>query len=135
MKVTEQIDALRVLATDPISYLVVPRMAACMIMLPLLNVLGLIIGTFGGVLVCTLNNGISAYTFWRSIEMFVTPSDVYLGMIKAVVFGMIVAVVGCSRGMLATAGAEGVGKAATETVVYSIMMIFAVNYLLSSVLF
>ena len=67
--------------------------------------------------------------------MFVTPSDVYLGMIKAVVFGMIVAVVGCSRGMLATAGAEGVGKAATETVVYSIMMIFAVNYLLSSVLF
>ncbi|MCI5837477.1 MAG: ABC transporter permease [Veillonellaceae bacterium] len=135
MKVTEQIDALRCLATDPVTYLVVPRMLACMLMLPLLNVLGLVIGVFGGMLVCTLVNGISAYTFWHSIETFVGPSDVYLGMIKTIIFGMIVAVVGCQRGMTSRAGAAGVGKATTQTVVYSIIMIFAVNYLLSEILF
>lgn len=135
MKVTEQIDALRCMATDPISYLVVPRMVACMLMLPLLNVLGLIIGIFGGVLVATLAGDVSAYTYWHSIETFVGAEEVYLGMIKTVVFGMIVAIVGCDRGLNCEAGAEGVGKATTQTVVYSIMMIFAMNYLLSSILF
>lgn len=135
MKVTEQIDALRCMATDPISYLVVPRMVACMLMLPLLDMLGLVIGTFGGMLVATLVNDISAYTFWHSIETFVVPKDIYMGMVKSMVFGMIVAVVGCDRGLHCEFGAEGVGKAAMQTVVYSMLMIFAVNYLLSTLLF
>ncbi len=135
MKVTEQIDALRCLATDPITYLAVPRMLACMLMLPLLDVLGLVIGTFGGMLVATLVSDVSAYTYWHSIETFVGPKDVYMGMIKTIFFGMIVAIVGCDRGMHCQAGAEGVGKATTQTVVYSMIMIFAVNYLLSNILF
>lgn len=135
MKVTEQIDALRCMATDPISYLVVPRMVACMLMLPILDMLGLVIGIFGGILVATLDSGVAAYTFWHSIETFVGAKDVYLGMFKTMIFGMIVAVVGCDRGLNCEAGAEGVGKAAMQTVVYAIIMIFAVNYLLSSILF
>lgn len=135
MKVTEQIDALRCMATDPVSYLVVPRMVACMLMLPLLDMLGLVIGTFGGMMVATLANDLSAYAFWHSIETFVLPKDIYMGMIKSMVFGMIVAVVGCDRGLHCDSGAEGVGKAAMQTVVYSMVMIFAVNYLLSTILF
>ncbi len=135
MKVTEQIDALRCMATDPVTYLVVPRMVACMLMLPLLDIFGLVIGTFGGMLVATLVNGISAHTYWTSIDTFVVPADVYMGMIKTVCFGMIIAVIACDRGMQAKSGAEGVGIAVTQTVVYAMVMIFAVNYLLSSVLF
>lgn len=135
MRVTEQIDALRCMAVDPVAYLVVPRIAACMAMLPLLNVFGVTIGIAGGMLVASLSANVSAYTFWNSIEMFCLPSDIYMGMVKSVIFGMIVALVGCDRGMTAEAGAEGVGKATTQSVVYSIIMLFAANYFLSSILF
>ena len=127
MRVTEQIDALR--------YLVVPRLVACMTMLPLLTVFGVTIGVGGGMIVASLTHGVSSYTFMHSIHVYCVPSDLYIGVFKSVIFGMIVALVGCDRGMTCTAGAEGVGKATTQSVVYSIIMLFAANYLLSSILF
>lgn len=135
MRVTEQIDALRCLAVNPVAYLVVPRVAACMTMLPLLNVMGVAIGIIGAMIVAALQHGVSAYTFFHSIQVFCGTEDIYIGLIKSIVFGMIVALVGCDRGMTCAAGAEGVGKATTQSVVYSIVMLFAANYLLSSFLF
>ena len=135
MRVTEQIDALRCLAVSPVGYLVVPRLVACMTMLPLLTVFGVTIGVGGGMIVASLTHGVSSYTFMHSIHVYCVPSDLYIGVFKSVIFGMIVALVGCDRGMTCTAGAEGVGKATTQSVVYSIIMLFAANYLLSSILF
>lgn len=135
MRVTEQIDALRCMAVNPVAYLVVPRFVACLTMLPILNVFGVTIGIAGGMIIAFFFDNVSAYTFLHSVDVFCGPSDIYIGMIKSIVFGMIVALVGCDRGMTCTAGAEGVGKATTQSVVYSIVMLFAANYLLSSVLF
>lgn len=135
MRVTEQIDALRCLAVSPVGYLVLPRLFACMVMLPLLTVFGVAIGVFGGMVVASLTHGVSSYTFLHSLDVYCVPSDLYMGVIKSVIFGMIVALVGCDRGMTCEPGAEGVGKSTTQSVVYSIIMIFAANYLLSSVLF
>lgn len=135
MRVTEQIDALRCMAVSPIGYLVVPRLVACMAMLPILNVFGVVIGVGGGMIVASLSHGVSSYVFMHSIRVFCVPSDLYIGVIKYIIFGMIVALVGCDRGMTCTAGAEGVGKATTQSVVYSIIMLFAANYILSSILF
>lgn len=135
MRVTEQIDALRCMAVSPIGYLVVSRLVACMAMLPILNVFGVVIGVGGGMIVASLSHGVSSYVFMHSIRVFCVPSDLYIGVIKSIIFGMIVALVGCDRGMTCTAGAEGVGKATTQSVVYSIIMLFAANYILSSILF
>ena len=135
MRVTEQIDALRCMAVSPIGYLVVPRLVACMAMLPILNVFGVVIGVGGGMIVASLSHGVSSYVFMHSSRVFCVPSDFYIGVIKSIIFGMIVALVGCDRGMTCTAGAEGVGKATTQSVVYSIIMLFAANYILSSILF
>lgn len=135
MRVTEQIDALRCMAVSPIGYLVVPRLVACMAMLPIQNVFGVVIGVGGGMIVASLSHGVSSYVFMHSIRVFCVPSDLYIGVIKSIIFGMIVALVGCDRGMTCTAGAEGVGKATTQSVVYSIIMLFAANYILSSILF
>ena len=135
MRVTEQIDALRCMAVSPVGYLVLPRLLSCMAMLPILTVFGVSIGVFGGMIVASLTHGVSSYVFIHSIEVFCIPSDLYIGVMKSVVFGMIVALVGCDRGMTCEAGAEGVGRATTQSVVYSIIMIFAANYLLSSILF
>lgn len=135
MRVTEQIDALRCMAVSPIGYLVVPRLIACMCMLPLLDVFGVAIGVGGGMMVASLSHGVSSYVFMHSIHVYCVPSDLYIGVFKSVIFGMIVALVGCDRGMTCMAGAEGVGKATTQSVVYSIIMLFAANYILSSILF
>ena len=135
MRVTEQIDALRCVAVSPIGYLVVPGLVACMAMLPILNIFGVVIGVGGGMIVASLSHGVSSYVFMHSIRVFCVPSDLYIGVIKSIIFGMIVALVGCDRGMTCTAGAEGVGKATTQSVVYSIIMLFAANYILSSILF
>ena len=131
MKVTEQIDALRVMAVSPVDYLIVPRMLACMIVVPLLTVFGDIIGVLGGWLVAVYYSGISSYTFLHSIEMFANLHDLTGGIIKAVFFGNVIAVLGCYYGLHCPNGAEGVGKATTRTVVTSIIVIFILNALLT----
>lgn len=135
MKVTEQIDALKVMATNPIGYLVVPRVIACMIMLPLLVVFADVIGTIGGYIVATGYAGINSVTYLQSIEHFVVMHDVTGGLVKAVFFGVIIAVIGCYQGLNAPNGAEGVGKATTSSVVGAIIAIFMSNCLLSLILY
>lgn len=135
MKVTEQIDALRVMATNPIAYLVVPRVVACVFMLPLLVVFADAIGTFGGYFVATQYYDISASMFTSSITNFAVLNDITGGLIKAAVFGFIIAITGCFKGLNAGEGAEGVGHATTGSVVASIVLIFVTNYFLSLILF
>jgi len=135
MKVTEQIDALRCMATDPVAYLVVPRFAACIIMVPILALYGYIIGTGGGYVVSTFLAGLTTYTYINSIEIFTAVSDVVYGMIKAMFFGGIISLIACHEGMHCKSGAEGVGQATTRSVVTSIIFIFICNYLLSIILY
>ena len=107
MKVTEQIDALRVMATSPIGYLIVPRMIACMAMVPVLTIFGDVIGILGGWLIAVGWSGISSYLYWNSITTFAVVHDITGGLVKAAVFGMFIAVLGCYCGLKAPAGAEG----------------------------
>ena len=135
MKVTEQIDALKVMSVSPVNYLIVPRMIACMIAVPLLTVFGDIIGVIGGWVVATQYSGISSYVFVNSIQMFATIHDLTGGMIKAIFFGNAIAVLGCYYGLNCPDGAEGVGIATTRTVVTSIIVIFILNALLTFIVY
>lgn len=134
MKVTEQIDALRVMAVNPVAYLVVPRLAACIFMTPVLVVIANVVGTLGGYVVASLY-GISSYTFFHSIKVFAVINDVTGGLVKAAVFGLIVSLIGCYQGLTAREGAEGVGQATTGAVVTSIILIFMSNYFMSLLLY
>ena len=135
MKVTEQIDALRVMAVNPVGYLVVPRMLSCMLMIPLLTVFGDVIGVAGGWVIATQYSSISSFLYLDSIDNFVDLHDITGGLIKAAVFGIVVALLGCYYGLHAPDGAEGVGKATTRSVVASIIVIFMLNVFLSLVLY
>ena len=135
MKVTEQIDALRVLATNPIEYLIVPRMIACMVMVPVLTVFGDFIGVVGGWGVAVSNPEISNSLYWDSIDMLMKMHDVTGGLIKAAVFGIVIAILGCYCGLHAPEGAEGVGIATTRSVVSSIIVIFMLNCFLSLIIY
>lgn len=135
MRVTEQIDALRVMAVSPISYLVGPRLLACVCIVPLLAFYGVMLGVVGGYVVATTITGISGDTFIHSIQIMAMYSDLTYGLIKASVFGGVIAIVGCYKGMHTKRDAQGVGQATTSSVVTSIILIFVLNYILSSVLF
>lgn len=135
MKVTEQIDALESFAVDPIRYLVVPRLFACMVMVPLMVVLGDIIGLTGGYFIVTELKGITGTMYLDSIRTFLSVPDVLKGMFKGILFGGIVAVIGCYEGLNTKKGAQGVGAATTNSVVFSMIIIFILNYFLSMLLF
>ncbi len=135
MKVTEQIDALKVMAANPISYLVVPRLIAVVLMMPILIVFANMIGNIGGWVVAHYYAGISTFTYENSIRTLAEIYDMVGGMIKGSVFGAIIAIVGCFKGLHAPNGAEGVGLATTESVVLSIILIFITNYFLSVILY
>lgn len=135
MKVTEQIDALRVMAVSPVDYLIVPRMIACMIVVPLLTVFGDFVGVLGGWAVAVYYSGISSFLFTNSIHVYVDAYDLVGGIIKAVFFGNVIAVLGCYYGLHAPEGAAGVGRATTRTVVASIIVIFILNALLTLILY
>ena len=135
MKVTEQIDALYVLKSDPIDYLVIPRLIACCSMLPILTIMSLSMGLIGGVFVAELFYGISQTTFIESIQSFLQIWDLVSAMIKAVIFGSIIAIIGCSWGLTTTGGAKGVGESTTTAVVMALIAIFIVNFFLSWIMF
>ena len=135
MRVTEQIDALYMLKTDPIDYLVIPRVLACCVMLPVLTLMSLITGTLGGLVIAENIHNISPYSFIFSIQTLVQPWDIISTVIKAVVFGGVIAVIGCNWGLTTTGGAKGVGQSTTAAVVTSLIGIFAANVILSWVLF
>jgi phospholipid/cholesterol/gamma-HCH transport system permease protein len=135
MKVTEQIDALRVMAVSPVAYLVAPRLWACVLTLPILGIFANVVGSWGGYFVAHAYAGVSSYSYLNSIKVFCVPFDIVGGLIKCMFFGGIVATVGCHKGLSAVAGAEGVGVATTGSVVLSIIMIFITNYFLSVLLY
>lgn len=135
MQVTEQIDALYILKTDPIDYLVIPRVIACCLMLPFLTILSLVTGMAGGMLVAMQMYGLSQLVFLESVRNFLTPWDICAPAIKALVFGALIAVIGTSWGLTTTGGAKGVGQSTTSAVVTSMLAIFIFNFFLSWLMF
>jgi phospholipid/cholesterol/gamma-HCH transport system permease protein len=131
MRVTEQIDALRTLATHPVDYLVVPRLLALHLALPLLTAESIALGIGAGYVVGVYLLGIDPTYSWTNMIKYTHISDVLIGLIKAVIFGGIVAIVGCYKGMYCGNGAEGVGRATTEAVVYSSITILICNFFLT----
>ncbi len=131
MKVTEQIDALRTLATHPVDYLVVPRLLASIITLPLLTTESIAVGITSGYLVGVFLLGIDpAYSYYNMLK-YTAGIDVAVGIIKAFIFGGIIAIIGCYKGMSCGEGAEGVGRATTEAVVYASITILISNFFLT----
>lgn len=125
MKVTEQIDALETLATNPVKYLVVPRFLALVIMIPILTLYADVVGGFGGYLIgvhkLNINHAMYMKMSWKALKY----KDIYTGMIKSTFFAMIICIIACFEGMRAEGGAEGVGKATTSSVVTSFILIIA----------
>jgi phospholipid/cholesterol/gamma-HCH transport system permease protein len=135
MRVTEQIDALTTLSTNPVKYLVVPRLVAAVISLPILVGIADAIGVFGGYIVATKSLNFNGAVYLKNTADFVTGHDVTSGLVKAAVFGFIIALMGCYSGFNSRGGAQGVGTATTNAVVSSSILILAANYVLTSILF
>jgi phospholipid/cholesterol/gamma-HCH transport system permease protein len=135
MRVTEQIDALETLATNPVKYLIVPRFIGGLIMLPALTVISDIVGIFGGYLVTVGMFKTSPVIYWKRTWEILDSDDVYNGLIKACFFGASLALLSCYKGFYSEGGAEGVGKATTGAVVISFMTILISDYFLSAWLF
>jgi phospholipid/cholesterol/gamma-HCH transport system permease protein len=132
MRVTEQIDAMTTLSTDPFRYLVAPRVLAATLTLPFLVAVADIIGVMGGYLVAVHSLDFNGVTYLRNTFEFMEPQDVILGLVKAAVFGFIIATVGAYQGYHSSGGALGVGRAATNAVVGAIVLILALNYLITA---
>jgi phospholipid/cholesterol/gamma-HCH transport system permease protein len=135
MRVTEQIDALLMLKTDPIDYLVIPRVLACLFMLPILTLLSLVTGMFGGFLIATNVYNLADTVFLDSVRNFLHIWDILSALFKAGFFGVLIAVIGCSWGLTTTGGAKGVGQSTTTAVVTALLLIFVFNFFLSAVMF
>lgn len=134
MKVTEQIDALRAMATSPVKYLVVPRLLACAIMLPVLVIFADVAGVIGGLLM-SVSLGMQKTFFIIQAEKFLFPGDIFAGLIKGLVFGIIIAMVGCHRGLSASGGAEGVGRSTASSAVDSFILIILADFFLNYVIY
>jgi len=134
MRVTEQIDALEVMATDPIHYLMVPRVWALTAMMPLLVLLGDVIGMVGGYLVAVVLMGSNPVVYIENSFQYMDLWDLFQGLIKAAFFGLLVGVIGCQKGFFTTGGAEGVGRATTRAVVTASIAILISDFFLTKVL-
>ncbi|MCX7990861.1 MAG: ABC transporter permease [Proteobacteria bacterium] len=135
MRVTEQIDALVVMAVNPIKYLVVPRVIASILVVPILTVIsdftGIVGGYLVGVKVLNINSGVYINRTLDLLEI----SDIYNGLLKSVIFGLLLSIIGCYKGYYTKGGARGVGKATTEAVVLACVVIFVADYVLTAFLF
>jgi len=134
MRVTEQLDALRAMGADPIRVLVVPRLIACVVMIPILVLYADIMGIWGGYVVSVHVYGVDSTDFWRYAERMVTMFDVFFGPIKFLFFGMAMSLICCYKGFRCAPGAAGVGKACTEAFVASAMAILCLNFFLGMLL-
>ena len=135
MRVTEQIDALTTLSTDPFKYLVWPRLIAGLLMLPLLVMVADIIGVFGGYIIGIYKLNFSAYDYINRTFEFLEVQDVMSGLVKAAVFGFLVALMGCYQGYHSKGGAQGVGAATTKAVVSASILILTANYVVTEIFF
>lgn len=132
MRVTEQVDAMTTLSTDPFKFLIAPRVLAAVLTLPVLVLVADIIGVMGGYLVAVNSLDFNGAAYLRNTFNFVEPQDVILGLVKAAAFGFIISVMGAYQGYNSSGGALGVGRAATNAVVGAIVLILAVNYLITA---
>jgi phospholipid/cholesterol/gamma-HCH transport system permease protein len=140
MKVSEEIDALDIMSIEPESFLVMPRLVAMAILTPLLTLVTDVVGVLGGCLVSATRLAISPEVYMRHVEdslsatltIFELPKDLYTGLTKAFVFGVIIATVGCAAGLRATGGAIGVGRATRTAVIQSFLLVIVVGYYLTS---
>lgn len=128
MRVTEQVDALETMAVNPIQYLLVPRVVAGLLMVPLLTMLFDTAGLMGGYFVAVFVKGVSAGTFLARTRQWLDPEDIFEGLVKGAVFGLAVSLIGCYKGYHASGGAKGVGQATTEAMVSSALAIFILDY-------
>jgi phospholipid/cholesterol/gamma-HCH transport system permease protein len=134
MRVTEQIDALKALATEPVQYLFVPRVIAGIVMLPFLVILGDALGIGGGYLVAVKLLGANGVIYQNNTFQFLQIKDLWTGVIKAGTFGLILTLTGCVRGYYTTGGAEGVGRSTTQAVVSASLIILLTDFFLSKML-
>ncbi len=134
MTVTEQVDALRALAVSPVRHLVLPRLIACVTVLPILTIVADASGLLGAFFLST-HFGVSSGAYISSVQQLLDPIDLYGGIAKTIVFGLIIALVGCRQGLRATGGAAGVGRATVSAVVLSIVLIYAANFILTAAIF
>ena len=132
MAVTEQIDAIRALGADPVKKLVVPRLLACLIAIPLLTLIADIVGCAGGQLVVMMEVGVTARFYWEQVVATIQLHDLFHGLGKAVFFGYFIALIGCYKGMTTRGGTAGVGRATTVTVVWVSICILAADWLLTN---
>ncbi len=128
MRVTEQIDALSALGTNPIHYLVVPRLLACFLLIPLLTLMADFMGVIGGAVVTTQLLEVDSFAYWQHSREYVGGLDIFAGVFKSFFFGAAIALISCHRGFHSRAGAEGVGRAATEAFVYSFIAILVLDF-------
>jgi phospholipid/cholesterol/gamma-HCH transport system permease protein len=135
MRVTEQIDALSTLSTNPIKYLVVPRLVAGLVSLPLLVLVADIIGVFGGYVIAIYKLGFDSSAYLKNTVDFLTSLDVISGLVKAAVFGFLITLMGCYHGYTSKGGAQGVGMATTNAVVSASILILTFNYFITEAFF
>jgi phospholipid/cholesterol/gamma-HCH transport system permease protein len=135
MRVTDQIDALTTLSTNPVGYLVLPRIVAGLVTVPILVLVADIIGVFGGYLVGVYRFQFNPRAYLTSTEQYLEAADVVSGLVKAAVFGLIVALMGCYHGYYSRGGAQGVGQATTHAVVSASVMILVSDYVLTAAFF
>jgi phospholipid/cholesterol/gamma-HCH transport system permease protein len=135
MRVTEQIDALTTLSTNPFKYLVAPRLIAGLVTLPICVLIADIVGVFGGYLISIHKLGFNPGTYLNNTWQFLEPIDVISGLVKAAVFGFIIALMGCYHGYHSRGGAQGVGAATTNAVVSASVLILGCNYLITEAFF
>jgi phospholipid/cholesterol/gamma-HCH transport system permease protein len=132
MRVTEQIDALTALGANPVRFLVVPRFLACFLLIPLLTLVADAVGMLSGWVFSAKVLGVHSFYYWKHSIDFITAYDVMSGVVKSVFFGAAIAIIACHRGFHSRAGAEGVGRAATESFVYSFVAILVIDFLLGT---
>ncbi len=134
MRVTEQIDALYTLGANPVKYLVVPRFLACVVMVPILTIYSNILGILGGLFISVYKLAIPSTRYYHDIVDFMRTKDIIHGLVKCVVFGVIIALISCYKGFTTEGGAEGVGKATTQSVVLSMVLILVTDTFLTNIL-
>jgi phospholipid/cholesterol/gamma-HCH transport system permease protein len=133
MKVTEQIDAMRALGTDPVQKLVTPRLIATAVMLPLLVIIADFVGMFGGWVISHFNLGIPSKQYWTSVWQALDWSDIGQGLLKPLVFAVVISLIGCYYGLRTTGGTQGVGRSTTQAVVAATVLTFVLDLLITKI--
>ena len=135
MKVTEQIAALRSMAADPVKKLVVPKLAASLVMLPILTLIGDLLGVFGGLVIAVSELGLTPAFYWNDVLSALTIADVASGVSKSLFFALFITVVACHHGLTADGGADGVGRATTNTVVVASILVLVSDFFLTKLFY